>query len=158
MECALAGIAFCRILLLIGLGLGYLSFSQDVLPASLTHSCRCAIRHLWLQSFIVLLPIVPQMLVWLRFSWQRIWLPCFLKSWEDGNFHGRMKILLSPAYLLKTLGFVVKKLYSGWLAGAWSSSLPNFGFQVSSKNDTGPVLCGSATNGISCLWPSKPWA
>ncbi len=36
MECALVGIAFCGILLLIGLGLGQLSFPQDVLPASLT--------------------------------------------------------------------------------------------------------------------------
>jgi hypothetical protein len=36
MECDLLEIAFCGILLLIGLGLGYLSFPQDVLPASLT--------------------------------------------------------------------------------------------------------------------------
>ncbi len=45
-----------------------------------------------------------------------------------------------------------------WLADdAWSSNLPNFGFQVASKNNTGPVLCGNATNGIACPWPSMPW-
>ncbi len=53
MECGLAGIVFCRILSLIGLGLGYLSFPQDVLPASLTHPCCCAIRRLWLQLFVI---------------------------------------------------------------------------------------------------------
>ncbi len=51
-----------------------------------------------------------------------------------------MEILLLPAYLLKTLGFVAKKLCDGWLDDAWSSNLPQFGFQVSSKNNTGPVL------------------
>ncbi len=157
MGCALAGITFCGILLLIGLGLGYLSFPQDVLPASLTHPCRCAIRRLWLQLLIVVLPVV-QMLVLLRFSWGKIWLPCSSKLWEDGNFIERMEILLSLAYLLKMLGFVAKKLCGGLLDDAWSSNPPNFGFQVSSKNDTGPVLCSSAANGIACPWPLKPWA
>jgi hypothetical protein len=69
-----------------------------------------------------------------------------------------MEILLLPAYLLKMLIFMAKKLCGGWLDDAWSSNLPNFVFQVTSKNDTCPVLCGSATNGIACPWPSKPWA
>ncbi len=53
---------------------------------------------------------------------------------------------------------MAKKLCGGWLDDAWSSNLPNFVFQVSGKNDTGPVLCGNATNGISCQWPSTPLA
>jgi hypothetical protein len=56
-----------------------------------------------------------------------------------------MEILLLPAYLLKTLGFVAKKLCSGWLDDAWSNP-PNFEFQVSSKYDTSPALHGNATN------------
>jgi hypothetical protein len=51
-----------------------------------------------------------------------------------------MEILLLPDYLLKMLGFVIKKLCGGWLDDDWSSNLPNFGFQVSSKNDNYPVL------------------
>ena len=35
-----------------------------------------------------------------------------------------------------------KNLCGGWLDDAWSSNPPNFVFQVSSKNDTGPVLHG----------------
>jgi hypothetical protein len=61
-----------------------------------------------------------------------------------------MEILLLPAYLLKALGFATKKLCGGWLDDAWSSNLPNSGFQVSSKIDSGPVLCGNATNEITC--------
>ncbi len=53
---------------------------------------------------------------------------------------------------------MAKKLCGGWLDDAWSSNWPNFVFQVSSKNDTGPVLHGKATNGISCPWPSMPWS
>jgi hypothetical protein len=51
-----------------------------------------------------------------------------------------MEILLLPAYLLKMLVFVAKKLCGGWLDDAFSSNPPNFVFQVSSKNNTGPVL------------------
>ena len=69
-----------------------------------------------------------------------------------------MEILLLSDYMLKTLGFVAKKLCGGWLDDAWSSNPPNFGLQVSSKNDTGPVLRENATNGNACPWPSKPWA
>ncbi len=53
---------------------------------------------------------------------------------------------------------MAEKLCGVWLDDAWSSNLPNFVFQVSSKNNTGPVLRGNATNGISCPWPSTPWA
>ncbi len=53
---------------------------------------------------------------------------------------------------------MAKKLCGGWLDDAWSSNLPNFVFQVSSKNDTDPVLFGNASNVISCPWPSMPWA
>ncbi len=67
-----------------------------------------------------------------------------------------MEIFLLPSYLLKMLVFVAKKLCGGWLDDAWPSNPPKFVFQVSSKNDTGPVLCGNATNGITCPWPSKP--
>jgi hypothetical protein len=69
-----------------------------------------------------------------------------------------MEILLLPAYLFKILVFVTNKLCGGWLDDAWVSNPPNFGFQVSSKNDTGPVFCSNATNDIVCLWPLKPWA
>jgi hypothetical protein len=68
-----------------------------------------------------------------------------------------MEILLLLAYLLKTLGFATKKLCDCWLNDDWFSNPPNFGFQVSRKNNTGPVLHGNATNGILCPWPSKPW-
>jgi hypothetical protein len=61
-----------------------------------------------------------------------------------------MEILLSPAYLLKMLVFVAKKLCGGLLDDAWSSNPPNFVFMVSSKNDIAPVLHDSATNGIAC--------
>jgi hypothetical protein len=56
------------------------------------------------------------------------------------------------------LGFAAKKPCGGWLDDALSSNLPNFGFQVSSKINTGPVLLGNATNGIACPWPSTPLA
>jgi hypothetical protein len=56
------------------------------------------------------------------------------------------------------LGFVAKMPSGGWLDDVWSSNLPNFVFQVSSKIDTAPVLGGNATNGIACPWPSMPWA
>ncbi len=68
-------------------------------------------------------------------------MPCSLKLCKGGNFHERMEILLLPDFLLKTLGFVAKKLCGGWLDDAWPSKLQNFGFQVSSKNNTGPMLC-----------------
>jgi hypothetical protein len=77
---------------------------------------------------------------------------------KDGNFRERMKILLLPAYSLEMLVFVAKKLCGGWLDDARSINLPNFGFQVSSKNDTGPVLYNNATNAIAYPWPSNPWA
>ncbi len=124
-----------------------MSFPREGLPASLTHLCYCAIRRLWLQLFFVLLPIVPQMMVLIGFSWWRIWLPCSLE-YSLCCFHNQW---------WTTLGFVAKKPCGGWLDDAWSSNPPKFGFWVSSKNDIGPVLCGDGTNGIACPRPSMPW-
>ncbi len=126
----------------------YMSFPQERLTASLTHPWYCAIRRLWLQMFFVLLPIVPQMMVLIECSWQRIWLPPSLEYWIWCS-HGQVRM---------TLRFVSKKHCGDWLDDAWSGNLPNFVFQVSSKIDTGPVLCGNATNGIACPWPSTSWA
>jgi hypothetical protein len=50
-----------------------------------------------------------------------------------------------------------KKICGGWLDYVWSSNLPNYVFQVSSKINTGPALCSNATSGIACPWPSTPW-
>ncbi len=66
--------------------------------------------------------------------------------------------LMSHGQWWRTLEFVAKMPCGGWLDDAQSSNPPNFVFQVSSKIDTGPVLCSNATNGIACPWPLMPWA
>ncbi len=125
-----------------------MSFPHEGLAASLTHPCRCAIRHLWLQLFFVLLPIVLQMVVLIECSWQRTWLPCALEY----------SIWCSHGQWWSMLGFMVGRPCGGMLDDAWSSSLPNFVFLVSSRIDTGPVLWGNVANGIACPWPLTPWA
>jgi hypothetical protein len=72
-------------------------------------------------------------------------------------FFGVFHLMFSWS-VVANIRIVVKKPCGGWLDDAWSGSLPNFVFQVSSRINTGPVLHGNTAHGIACPWSSTPWA